>query len=124
MNGNSRIITIKKADLLIRIAENKAKHIVDFEEAVAAYRIEAKRQLQEQKRALDKGDLNIRINLITPIDKREEYDKISEMFKWEIKEEVELTQGEFNEYVLDDNDWAIASRMQNSTYKAASLRGK
>ena len=119
MNGNSRIITIKKADLLKRIQENKQKHILDYEEAVSAYRKEAKRQLVAQKRALDKGDLNIRINLITPIDKRDEYDRISEIFIWEIKEEVELTQGEFNEYVLDDNDWAVASRLQNSIYKAS-----
>lgn len=117
MNGNSRIITLKKVDLIARIKENKEKHIADYEEAIAAYRVEARKQLAEQKKALEKGSLNIRINLITPIDKRDEYDKILEIFQWEIKEEVELTLGEFNEYVLDENDWAVASRMQNSTYK-------
>jgi hypothetical protein len=117
MNGNSRIVTIRKSELLARISENKEKHIKDYNEAVAAYHVEALRQLNEEKRALAKGSLNIRISLITPLDKREEYDKIAEIFKWEIKDEVELSLGEFNEYVLDDNDWAVASRAQNSMYK-------
>jgi len=116
-NTNSRIINVKKSELIAKIRENKEKHKADYLEAEAAYRAEAKKQLAEQKKRLDKGELDIRIQLTTPVNRETEYDKIIQTFEWEIKDEVELSQGEFNEYVLDEYDWAVAARFSNAMYK-------
>lgn len=118
--GNRTLKVIKK-DLIAKVLGNKETHIKDYNEAVNAYKAEAARQLAEQQQALTNGSLNIEIRLISPVDKRENYDKIVEMFNWEISSEVELSQDEFHEYVLDENPVMIQTRLLNSSYKSKSL---
>lgn len=38
------------------------------------------------------------------------------MFDWEVENEVELTQAEFNEYVLDENQFTELARVSNVMY--------
>lgn len=113
----NRTVTIKKSQLLEKIKENKLAHIKDYDEAVEAYKIEALKQLESAKTELDGGSLKIRIQLTTPVNRSDEYDKVIEMFNWEVKEEIELTQNEFNEYVHDDNDFSRSAKLANSSYK-------
>ncbi len=113
---HNRTITIKKKDLIEKIKENKTAHIKEYEEAVVTYKEEANKQLLEAKKELDNGSLRIGITLTTPINKSEEYDKIIEMFNWEVKDEIELTQSEFNEYVHDDNEFSRQAKFANSFY--------
>lgn len=113
---HNRTVTINKDKLVEKIKEKKEAHIKEFKEAVEAYRVEASRQLEQQKSKLAEGSLNIVIHLTTPVDRSAEYDKIVEMFNWEVKEEIELTQAEFNEYVHDDNDQSRAAKFSNSFY--------
>jgi hypothetical protein len=117
---HNRTVNINKHKLIEKIKENKEIHIKEFNEAVEAYRLEASKQLDEQKRLLAEGNLNIMINLTTPVNRSTEYDKIVEMFTWEVKEEIELTQAEFNEYVHDDNDQSRAAKFSNSFYSGSS----
>ena len=113
----NRTIKLKKSDLISKIKSNKEAHIADYQEAVIAYKKEAEKQLKEQLEALINGNLEIRLNLISPANKSEEYDKIISMFEWETRDEVELTQEEFKEYVLDEAKFAIHSKFLNSTYR-------
>lgn len=114
--SDARMITVDKNQLIEKIKENKAKHIEDYNKAVEAYKIEAKKELKEQAKRLEKGSLNIKVLLVSPVNKSEEYDKILQMFEWEQADIVELSQGEFNEYVLDETQFSIQSKMINSTY--------
>lgn len=122
MQPNARTIEVSKEELIKTIKENKDRHIIEYDEAVKAYREEAKKQLNEQKRALAKGNLHIRVNLVTPINKSDEYDKLVKMFEWEINKTVILSQGEFNEYVLDETDFAVAARASNSMYSNTKFK--
>lgn len=122
-NPNSRTIKVKKSDLLDKIKVNKENHKKEYEEAVVAYRIEARKQLNQQKKSLEKGDLNLRLNLVAPVNMEAEYDKLIQIFEWEVEDHVELSTGEFNEYVLDETQFAVSAKMLNSTYLAAG-RGK
>tara|TARA_R110000868_G_scaffold76573_3_gene220131 strand:- start:11959 stop:12144 length:186 start_codon:yes stop_codon:yes gene_type:complete len=56
------------------------------------------------------------LKLIEPIDNSANYDKIIAMFDWEVENEVELTQAEFNEYVLDENQFTELARVSNVMY--------
>jgi hypothetical protein len=116
-NNHNRTIKINKQKLIDKITENKLEHIKDYEEAVVAYKAEAYKQLNKVKEELDGGSLKIRLNLITPVNISQEYDKVLEMFNWEVAEEIEITQREFNEYVHDDNTDSLQAKMLNSTYK-------
>lgn len=113
----ARLIKVKKSKLIEKINENKENHKKDYIEAVEAYKKEAKKQLDEQSKALENGSLNISLRLISPIDKTDEYDKILSIFEWEVADFVELTQNEFNEYVLDLSTFSMNAKMLNSTYK-------
>lgn len=115
ING-SREVTVNKANLIQKIKENKANHEKEYLKAVEAYKIEAEKQLKQQSEALAKGSLSIRVNLVAPSNKSEEYDKIVQLFEWDIDDNVTLSQSEFNEYVLDETSFAREAKMLNSTY--------
>jgi len=113
--GN-RTITVNKQKLMDKIKENKENHIVEYEKAVAAYKKEALKQLEKQINAVNNGSLEARLNLITPIDNRTNYDKILDMFEWEEEELVTLEQSEFNEYVQDETEFARQAKFSNMSY--------
>lgn len=113
--GN-RTIKVNKVKLMDKIKENKANHIVEYDKAVIAYGKEAHRQLEKQLVAVKKGSLNARLSLITPVDNRENYDKILAMFEWEEDTIVELEQTEFNEYVQDETHFAMQAKVSNMSY--------
>jgi hypothetical protein len=114
-NGN-RVITIKKDKLLAQIIKNKANHIKEYNEAVIAYKKEAEKQIVLLQSKNAAGELNLRLDLVTPINNASNYDSIIEMFQWEIKNEVELTQGEFKEYVQDENSYSEQAMFANTHY--------
>jgi len=116
MRHGSRSITVNKADLIAKIKENKEKHIVEFDKAVVAYKEEALKQLTALIVRVDEGALDAKLDLITPINNADNYDRILEMFEWEIANEVILEQDEFQEYVQDTTDFAVKARMSNSAY--------
>lgn len=112
----SRKINVKKVDLINKIRENKKNHIVEYEKAIVAYKEEALKQLVELTKKVNDGALNIQLNLVTPVNNSENYDKIVEMFEWEVNDVVELEQKEFIEYVQDETDFAIQAKFSNSAY--------
>lgn len=115
MNG-SRQITVNKAKLIAKIKENKEAHIKAYAKAVIAYKREALAQLGELTKKAKSGDMTLYLNLTTPVDNRENYDKIVAMFDWDVAEEVTLEQNEFNEYVQDETEFARHAQMSNSMY--------
>lgn len=112
----SRKINVRKYDLINQIKVNKDNHIKEYEKAVVAYKTEALKQLNELLKKVEQGELKASLNLITPINNAENYDKIIAMFEWEVNPIVELEQSEFNEYVLDETDFAIMAKTSNMSY--------
>jgi hypothetical protein len=112
----SRTISVNKAKLIEQIKKNKENHIVEYDKAVIAYKEEALKQLNEQIKKVEEGSLNAKLNLITPINNAVNYDKIIEMFEWEVNEVVELEQNEFNEYVQDETEFAVQAKFSNTMY--------
>jgi len=113
---HSRTVKVNKSQLIETLEKNKAAHIKEYEEAVIAYREEATKELARLSVKLSEGKLNLKLDLVTPVNKSDEYDKVIEMFNWEVEDQVELTQGEFNEYVHDEMPFAKAAKFSNATY--------
>jgi hypothetical protein len=116
MRHGTRTINVQKSKLITQIKKNKANHIKEFEKAVVAYKEEALRQLANLKVEVENGSVDAKLNLITPVNNADNYDKILEMFTWEKKAVVQLEQDEFQEYVQDTTDFAVTARMSNSAY--------
>ena len=115
-NFGNRTIKVKKENLIKQIKENKAKHIEEYEKAVVAYKKEALKQLSKLTDKVNDGALDIKLNLITPVNNSDNYDKIIEMFEWEVSDVVDLTQDEFKEYVQDETDFAVSAKLSNTAY--------
>ena len=115
LSGN-RDIKVKKADLIEKIKKNKENHIKEYDKAVVAYKEEALRQLGKLTLKVNEGVLNVKLDLITPVNNEENYDKILEMFEWEVEDEVTLEQDEFKEYVQDEFDFAVTAKFSNTAY--------
>ena len=115
--GN-RTILLKKEELIARIKENKKNHEKEFEAAVIAYKEEALKQLATETSRVREGALDAKLDLVTPVNNSENYDKIIEMFQWDVREEVELSQNEFLEYVQDETDFAIQAKFSNTFYSS------
>jgi len=115
----SRSISVKKQQLIDKIKENKENHIKEYAEAIVAYKEEALKQLAEQTKRVEDGGLDAKLDLITPINNAENYDKIIEMFTWEVEDIVVLEQSEFIEYVQDETDFAVRAKMSNTFYSSS-----
>lgn len=114
--GN-RMIKINKKDLIIQIEENKKEHIEEYEKAIKAFKIESLKQLRTLiERVTDNKIDNISLKLTIPIDNSENYDKIMEMFLWEVNDMVELSQEEFKEYVQDETSTSLNAKFSNTMY--------
>jgi phosphoribosyl-dephospho-CoA transferase len=112
----TRTVKVNKVNLIEQIKKNKENHIVEYEKAVIAYKEEALRQLADLTFKVEEGLLEATLNLVTPINNAENYDKIIEMFEWEVEEVVALTQQEFNEYVQDETEFAQQAKFSNMFY--------
>ena len=112
----SRTIKVNKQELIDKIKDNKENHIKEYKQAVIDYKKEASLQLLDLKKKLNKGEMDLYMSITTPVDSSENYDKIALMFEMDVDDIVELSQGEFNEYIHDETSFAIQARLSNSTY--------
>jgi len=112
----SRTIKVNKDKLIEQIKLNKENHIKEYDKAIIAYKEEALKQLTAQISRVDEGALDAKLDLITPINNAENYDKIIEMFEWEVEDKVDLEQNEFNEYVQDETEFAMQAKFSNTFY--------
>lgn len=123
-NPNARVITVKKEELIAKILENKKKHQEEYLEALQNFRKDVEQALKGRLERLESGDYKkMSFNMEAPVDNSGEYDKLVEMFKWEIKSEVDLSQGEFNEYIFDETAGAVYAKSINSTYLSMERGG-
>ena len=112
----SRTVKVNKAKLIEKIKENKEAHIIAYAKAIEAYKKEALKQLSELTIKAENGETNLWLSLTTPIDNAKSYDKILDIFEWELDDVVELEQREFNEYILDETESARQAMVSNSMY--------
>ena len=116
LRTGNRTIKIKKQELIDKIKENKKNHIELYEKAVIAYKEEALEQLDNLVGEVENGVLDVKLDLVTPIDNSDDYDAIIEMFEWEVEELVELGQDEFRQYVQDETEFAQQAHFSNTYY--------
>ena len=97
-------VTVKKETLLKALKENKTKHLSGFEKSMNQYQkrlvkiLSAK--LEEAKKPGKKVNLNF--NLYPPSDHSGEYESVIKMLEMGEETTVELSQNEFQQYVLDE----------------------
>ncbi len=116
-------VRVSKDALINRIKDNRDKHRTIYEEAMEGWK---RTVIQELERAYDqalKGErfLN-RVFVPRPEDHTDEYDTVIELLEMSLDEELELTQQEFANYVLDKWRWRDAFLTTASNYGVGQFR--
>lgn len=117
-------VKVKKSELLDILRKNREEHRETFLEALDGYHKAAMKALADRvQEAKDNQRISLTFHLEQPTDQTKEYDRIIKMLEMSVDDEVELTQKEFANYVMDDWSWMHQWLASNSRY-SESARGK
>ena len=106
------------------LKQNREKHRAIFEEALAGYRAEAIRLLDEAlQNAKDGKKINTHIRLVEPMDQTSDYDRVIRMVEMEVDDEVDLDEDGFRQYVMDDWHWKSQFLAANMGYTTSDFGG-
>lgn len=115
-----RQIKVSKDQLVHTLQVNMVTHETDFEIAWEAYRKAAisnvEKILDNAKRAPKGKAIQLYINLQAPENHVNDYTRAIEMCEWEISDEVDLTEGEFRQFVQDQWSWKDQFETSNKMY--------
>jgi hypothetical protein len=113
-------VRVQRAELLVKLMDNRDKHRALFLEAQEGYRdlviAELDKSLQD---AREGREIRTYIRMEAPQDHTSEYDTVIEMLRMSVDDVVELKAIEFQCYVLDKWQWAQSALLTNSAYAAA-----
>ena len=110
-------VKINREKLLEKVKENRENHHAVFERAVVVYKAKVIEEL-EAMLAVAKEGLRVKrsISLTEPVDMTREYDQVIAMLEMSVDEEIELTNREFAQYVLDRWSWKGQFAASNRQY--------
>ena len=120
------VTTVKKVDLLKELKINLHNHTTEYEEAIKAYKEEAIKKLEKMLKDARKVEVGEEITVCTtlpfPENHEKDYTAVIKQIEMDVREQIELTQTEFRQYVMDE--WSWTDRFKNSieTYNIGKAR--
>lgn len=110
-------VDVSKTQLLEQLTTNRQKHLDDYTEAHAKYREKAISELEKWLRhAVDGGRIAKSLDLQEPVSHLADYDRAIQMVEWSTGDTVELSERDFQQYVMDDWGWKAIFAATNSSY--------
>lgn len=106
-------ITVNKNQLLETLRTNRAQHESDYKEAVEVYNTKAAEWFIESAQLAEQGEVRRNLDLPLPTKFLDEYDQAIGMMEWEVDPQVELTQEQFSQWVM--NKWTWSQHFAGST---------
>lgn len=99
-------VRVKTTDLLAVMKTNREAHRGMFLKALDGYKEEVLKVLEERLADARKGKrVHQWLGLEEPADHTKDYDRVIRMLEMSVDTEVELTQAEFAQYVMDAWTW-------------------
>ncbi len=110
-------VIVNKDELLETLKKNRETHRMIFEDAQKGYREEAIRLLDIALNDAKIGKkITTFIQLESPVDQTKDYDRIIRMLEMSVDEQIDLTEHDFAQYVLDDWSWKQDFLTKNAFY--------
>jgi len=108
-------IKMKRSELLETLQINQDNHMADYEEAVEVWQNKAAKALAKAAKKAEKGKitLNPLKDLPKPVNYGEEYNDAIARVKADVREELELDENQFRQWV--QNKWAWQRQFAAST---------
>ncbi len=112
-----KTVLVDKAQLIETVKENRADHREGFDEAMIGYKAKAIELLNEHiERIKANAPEMVSVHLAMPSDHSAEYDRVIEMLLWSQDDQLELSDIEFSEYVMDEWGWKQEWTASNAMY--------
>lgn len=113
------VIKVDRNELLAVLRTNRETHLKDYQEAQAEYRKLVVQELTEMLKQAKARDGKIVRNLKAPEPQSfvASYDTAIRMLEMSVEEVIELTQGEFQQYVEDQWTWRNSFATTTMVYK-------
>jgi hypothetical protein len=116
-----RKIRVDKADLIVKIREERAKHKALYDEAVIAYTekfVEAAQKFAEESvNRARRGEGFVQFGwLPVPEEHTEDFDRALQMLDWELGDAVDLDEADFATLVQNQWGWARAFASNTTSY--------
>jgi hypothetical protein len=119
-----RTITVQKAMLVDVLKNNRETHQDDFDLAYEGFRQKAMDNVEtllERLRKAPHGEpVQLWIQLEPPQNHIEDYDRALQMCEWEVGDQMELTETEFQQLVQDDWTWKQQFSTSNKLYTGSA----
>ena len=113
----------KKNDLVLTVQKNRDAHRAIFLEALDGYKKKAIDQLEAHIERVKRGDVyQLYVSLAEPMDHTRDYNRLLKMLDMTVDEDIEITEAQFAQYILDDWEWKRQFISTNSAYSATALR--
>lgn len=100
-------VKVSKDDLLMKLRENRENHRRVFEEAIIGYRETAVKELDRSLSDARAGrKFKTHFQLVEPRDQTADYDRVIRMLEMSIDTTFEITDAQFECYVMDRWSWS------------------
>lgn len=111
------LIKVQKLDLLKKLIDNRNKHLLEYDEAVAGFKKSVIEELQSYlDRAIKGKSVRTTITFDEPRCHEDEYSTVIEMLEMSVDEEIYITMNEFRQYVQDKWHWKESFSVTNMKY--------
>lgn len=112
-------VKINRLHLLAAIKVNRDEHVTLFDRAQIGYRKAVIEALEERLLDAKHGKPIVRgMALPEPQNHTQDYDRIIRMLSMSVEETIEISESEFDMYVMDNWSWAKLAKAQNMTYSS------
>lgn len=107
---------MKRDALLAILRENRTKHRELYEKAYAVFGQKAIENIESMLQRAKSGEIRLHVNLTEPQDHTEDYDRAIMMLEHELRDVIELSQGEYAQLVQDQWGWQQRFTETNAGY--------
>jgi len=113
------VVKVRVEELMETVKKNRDSHRDVFRRAQEGYRVKVIELLDQMlENARRGGQISLAFDLPVPTDHTVDYDRVIKMLEMTVDEEVELDQGDFAQYVMDDWSWKRQFVANTVTYLA------
>ena len=117
-----KTIMVQKGVVLETLEKNRVLHLKEYKEAMKNWAEMAITQLKDEIKELENHpeDANLYFNLQKPESHVDDYDKAIGMMKFEVRDEVEITEEDYSRFFLDEWNWSDGFKHLTTVYNSRS----
>lgn len=109
-------VFVERSQLIDILSKNKAKHVETYQKALIGFKIKYQKVISDMLEKSHKNKFIMRIALEAPFSHEQDYEKAIQMINLSVRNEIELTQKDFENYVLDNWSWSSHFFSNSSNY--------